>query len=160
MVGRGGGQGKGEDEGESESGAGDDCGWVSVPSHQTFCQTHHSLEHHRTHAHHARQKGELDGKHRATDAAFGLTLSALMMASTAIAVATAQGMVCDVLRADSTGTVHDDTLYTSYVRPVPDLFGPCPATPEGRRASEGSICMKCLWLAMHTDFTNQKCTLL
>jgi hypothetical protein len=49
----------------------------------------------------------------------------------AIAFATAQGTVCDVLRADSTGTVHDDTLYTSYVRPVPDLFGPCPATPDG-----------------------------
>ena len=49
----------------------------------------------------------------------------------AIAFATAQGMVCDVLRADSTGTVHDDTLYTSYVRPVPDLFGPCLAAPDG-----------------------------
>jgi hypothetical protein len=48
----------------------------------------------------------------------------------AIAFATAQGMVCDVLRADSTGTVHYYTLYTSYVWPVPDLFGPCLTAPE------------------------------
>ena len=47
----------------------------------------------------------------------------------AIAFATAQGMVCDVLRAGLAGIVHYGTLYTLYVRPVPGAFGPCPAGP-------------------------------
>jgi hypothetical protein len=47
----------------------------------------------------------------------------------AIASPVPQAVVCGALQADLTGIYHDSTLYTSYVRPVPDLFGPCPAGP-------------------------------